>query len=93
MHDGCGGRFENGRQVADKVRMMGYDTMPVPAPLVLRCVQCETTFRMQTMLTHCPKCRMLYAVTPCHAHSARHVMPAGIDEDAASPDSGLLPAG
>lgn len=83
MHEGCDGQFDNGRQVAEKVRLMGFDTMPVPAPLSLRCIQCDTAFRMQTMLTRCPKCRMVYAVTPCHAHSAHHVLPAGIDNGAA----------
>jgi hypothetical protein len=33
MHDGCGGCFDNGKQVADKVRMMGFDRSPVPAAL------------------------------------------------------------
>lgn len=78
MHGGCFGQFENGREIADKVRMMGYDGMAVPKPLPMNCVQCGTAFFMETMLTACPECRMVYAVTPCHAHSARHVMPAGI---------------
>ena len=83
MHEGCDRQFENGRQIADKVRRMGFDAMPVPVPLALRCLHCGTAFSMQTMLTRCPKCRMVYAVTPCHAHSVRHVMPAGIEDGAA----------
>ena len=79
MHDGCTGQFQNGRQVADKVRMMGYDGLPLSAPLTLACVQCRRDFTMGTMVTACPSCRMVYAVTPCHAHSPQHVMPAGID--------------
>jgi len=79
MHAGCSGQFENGQQVADKVRMMGYDTVPLTVPLKLTCVECQQGFVMETMVTQCPECRMVYAVTPCHAHSAQHVQPAGID--------------
>ena len=79
MREGCAGQFLNGQQVADKVRMMGYDTVPLTVPLNLECVQCQQGFAMETMVSQCPECRMVYAVTPCHAHSAEHVMPAGID--------------
>jgi Zn finger protein HypA/HybF involved in hydrogenase expression len=79
MHEGCSGQFQNGQQVADKVRMMGYDTVPLTVPLNLECVQCRQKMVMVTMVTQCPQCRMVYAVTPCHADSARHVQPAGID--------------
>ena len=78
MHSGCSGQFQNGQQVADKVRMMGYDTVPLTVPLNMQCVQCQQGFAMVTMITECPECRMVYAVTPCHAHSAQHVQPAGI---------------
>jgi len=84
MHEGCSGQFENGQQVADKVRMMGYDTIPLTVPLNLQCVQCQNKFAMETMVTQCPECRMVYAVTPCHAHSAQHVLPAGIDYGSAA---------
>jgi len=79
MHEGCSGQFQNGQQVADKVRMMGYDTVAWTVPLTLACVQCQRPFSMETMVTQCPECRMVYAVTPCHAHSVAHVRPAGID--------------
>jgi Zn finger protein HypA/HybF involved in hydrogenase expression len=79
MHEGCSGQFQNGQQVADKVRMMGYDTVALTVPLTLACVQCQQPFSMETMVTQCPECRMVYAVTPCHADSVAHVRPAGID--------------
>ena len=79
MHEGCSGQFPNGQQIADKVRMMGYDTVPLTIPLNFACVQCQQRLAMVTMVTQCPECRMVYAVTPCHADSAQHVQPAGID--------------
>jgi hypothetical protein len=30
MHNGCGKCFDNGKQVADKVRMRGLDRSPMP---------------------------------------------------------------
>ena len=78
MHDGCSGSFQNGRQIADRVRMMGYDDMPLPNPLEIDCVNCSGSFKMQTMVSHCPACNMVYAVTPCHSHSPEAVMPVGI---------------
>ena len=57
MHDGCSGQFDNGRQVADKVRMMGFDIQPMPMPLEIHCKNCEKTFTMQTFLASCPIAR------------------------------------
>ena len=78
MHDGCGGCFDNGKQVADKVRMMGFDKMALPKPLEIGCAHCAAPFLMETMVAQCPSCRMVYAVTPCHSDRSEHVMPAGI---------------
>ena len=78
MHDGCSGSFENGKQVANKVRMMGFDKMSIPAPLEIHCTKCDGIFKMETMLAACPACNMVFAVTPCHAHSSEHVLPAGV---------------
>ncbi len=79
MHDGCSGSFLNGKQIVDKVRMMGYDSMPIPNPLDIDCVNCTHSFKMQTMVSKCPDCSMVYAVTPCHSHSAQDVQAAGIE--------------
>ena len=36
MHDGCSGKFENGKQVVEKLRMMGFNEqlMPIPAHII-----------------------------------------------------------
>ena len=64
MHDGCGGCFDNGKQVADKVRVMGFDRSPVPSALDIVCSHGKGTFKMETMVSACPACNMVYAVTP-----------------------------
>jgi len=78
MHAGCSGNFLDGKQIADKVRMMGFDNMTIPSPLKLVCVNCKREFEMETMLSRCPECDMVYSVTPCHSDNAENVMPAGI---------------
>jgi len=78
MHEGCSGSFENGQELADKVRMMGYHDMPIQSPLDMVCVNCAGSFKMKTMVSFCPACSMVYAVTPCHSNSSDAVMPAGI---------------
>ncbi|MHC4884940.1 MAG: hypothetical protein ACYTGH_07640 [Planctomycetota bacterium] len=75
---GCSGGFEDGRQVVDKVRSMGFSANPLPAPLEISCSHCQETFTMKTIEAKCPSCETVYAVTPCHAHSADNVMAAGI---------------
>ena len=79
MHDGCSGSFENGKEVADKVRMMGFDIQMMPMPLNIKCENCENDFEMETFEGKCPDCNMVYAVTPCHAFDPANVKPAGID--------------
>ena len=78
MHDGCAGSFENGQQVADKVRMMGFNIQPMPMPMEIDCVNCGESFQMVHFEESCPKCEMVYAVTPCHSHDPANVTPAGI---------------
>jgi hypothetical protein len=78
MHDGCAGQFENGRQVVDKVRMMGFAAQPMPMPLQVHCVACHVTFEMAHFEDRCPECDMVYGVTPCHAFDPASVMAAGI---------------
>lgn len=79
MHDGCSGSFTNGKQVADKVRAMGFAGQFMPVPLDITCQSCDTEFAMQRYEDQCPKCRMVYAVTPCHAFDPKAVQPAGVD--------------
>lgn len=78
MHEGCSASFESGKEVADKVRMMGFDKQFMPMPLNIEC-ECSKKFVMELYEGKCPECGMVFAVTPCHASDAANVMPAGIN--------------
>lgn len=79
MHDGCSGSFENGKQVVDKVRMMGFAEQFMPVPIEINCHMCEKPFEMETFEAKCPECGCVHAVTPCHAFDASQVQSAGKD--------------
>jgi Zn finger protein HypA/HybF involved in hydrogenase expression len=51
----------------------------MPAPMVIRCSNCEESFNMETFEAKCPNCDMTYGVTPCHSHDPESVQAAGID--------------
>ncbi len=78
MHDGCSGSFNNGKQVVDKIRMMGFAGEAMPVPLIIECPECGESFAMKTFEGKC-SCGMVFGVTPCHASSADHVQAAGKD--------------
>ncbi len=78
MHDGCSGTFETGKQIVDKIRMMGFNTNLLGTPLEISCSNCDAIFQMKRMESHCPFCGMVYGVTPCHSHSAQFVKAAGV---------------
>lgn len=77
MHDGCSGKFENGKQVVEKLRMMGFSEQLMPIPTEIQCIDCGDTITMDTFEYKCPNCGMTYAVTPCHAFDAANIMAAG----------------
>ncbi|NLW21804.1 MAG: hypothetical protein GXY88_00885 [Tissierellia bacterium] len=77
MHEGCSGSFENGKQVVDKIRMMGFANQPMVMPLTIKCQECGQEFVMECHEGKCPKCHMVYGVTPCHAFDPDNVMAAG----------------
>ncbi|WP_066500904.1 hypothetical protein [Abyssisolibacter fermentans] len=79
MHEGCSGSFKTGKEVVDKVRMMGFSTQYMPMPLSIECVECKKTFEMHTYEDKCPHCEMVYGVTPCHAFDPDNIKAAGID--------------
>lgn len=79
MHDGCSGGFNNGQQVVDKVRMMGFSPQNMPVPLEIECKECGSSFSMDTFESKCPDCNMVYGVTPCHAFDPENVMAAGVN--------------
>lgn len=78
MHDGCSGSFDSGKQVVDKVRMMGFSEQFMPLPLQVPCGNCEKTFEMSTFEAKCPECGSVHAVTPCHAFDPANVMSGGV---------------
>jgi len=77
MHDGCMGSFNDGKEVVDKVRMMGFAEGELPVPLEFECVECSESLEMNTFEFKCPKCEMVYGVTPCHAFDKSNIMAAG----------------
>jgi Zn finger protein HypA/HybF involved in hydrogenase expression len=77
-HSGCSGSFENGAQIVDKVRQMGFSEQFMPMPFDITC-ECGETFEMDKFEGKCPKCGMVFGVTPCHAFAPENIMPAGID--------------
>lgn len=79
MHDGCSGQFENGLQVLQKIRMMGFNMQPMPVPAHFKCHECEEDIQMTTLEYRCPSCGLIYAVTPCHSFDIASIMPAGRD--------------
>jgi rubrerythrin len=79
MHEGCAGSFENGKQMVDKVRAMGFSQQMMPMPMTIECAECGSSFEMTNFEDTCPKCKMVYGVTPCHAFDPANVMPAGIE--------------
>jgi hypothetical protein len=79
MHQGCSGSFDNGKQVVDKLRHMGFSAMKMEMPLKIKCSNCEEEFLMETFEGTCPNCGMTYGVTPCHSHDPESVRPAGLN--------------
>lgn len=78
-HEGCSGKFENGKEVVDKVRAMGFSKQYLPMPLNIVCKECGKSFEMEKFEEKCPHCKMVYGVTPCHAFDPENVKAAGID--------------
>ncbi|MBU1343939.1 MAG: hypothetical protein KKE44_10300 [Proteobacteria bacterium] len=79
MHDGCSAAFTSGKQIVDKIRMMGFHRNPLGIPFEISCTNCEAVFQMAYMESQCPACGMVYGVTPCHSHRAEFVKPAGVN--------------
>lgn len=46
MHDGCSGKFENGKQVVEKLRMMGFNEQLMPIPAQFICEECNNEITM-----------------------------------------------
>ena len=78
MHEGCTGSFGDGKQVVDKIRMMGFNTREMPMAVEIRC-ECGENFPMTHLETKCPHCGMVYGVTPCSTAYPERIKAAGID--------------
>ena len=78
MHDGCSGSFDDGAQVVDKIRAMGFAEQFMPTPLQISCRNCNVEFEMETFECKCPKCQAVHGVTPCHAFDPANVVSAGV---------------
>ncbi len=78
MHDGCSGSFNDGKEVVDKVRAMGFASQFMPMALQIKC-SCGKDFEMETFEAKCPSCSMIHGVTPCHAFDPLNVKTAGVD--------------
>ncbi len=38
-------KFDSGKQVVDKIRMMGFNTRPMPMPVEIECVECRNILK------------------------------------------------
>ena len=45
MHDGCSGAFQPGKQIAYKIRVMGFNTSPLVNSLEIDCSNCDTILK------------------------------------------------
>ncbi len=79
MHDGCTGSFGSGKAVVDKIRMMGFNTRPMPEGVVITCIECGGDVSMTHLETKCEGCGMVYGVTPCSVAYPERIKAAGID--------------
>lgn len=81
MSENCGScdAFGNGKEVVDKLRDMGYSDQLMPMPFDIKCSACGEDFVMEEFEGKCPKCGMVYGVTPCHAFDPENVKSAGIN--------------
>ena len=78
MHAGCNGGDMSGREAVDKLRMMGFSEGAMPLAVDIEC-ECGEVFLMDTFETKCPKCDMVYGVTPCSAHDYTKIKAAGVN--------------
>lgn len=78
MHSGCSGSFDDGKQIVNKLRMMGFSDGVMPVPAEFDC-ECGESVVMESFEFKCPHCGMVYGVTPCHAFDVENIKSAGKD--------------
>ena len=62
----------------NKVRQVGVGKGLLEVAHEVNC-ECGTTFNMVHYEEQCPKCQMVYGVTPCSSHDLNNIKPAGIN--------------
>lgn len=78
MAESCGCNFTKDTLMVDKVRVKGFSKDPLPKALSIDC-ECGEQFEMSYHEDKCPKCGMVYGVTPCSSDSVENVQAAGIN--------------
>ncbi len=76
-NDGCAPDLNDGKAIVDKVRQVGVSKGLLETPHTVSC-SCGETFQMINFEMKCPKCNMIYGVTPCSSHDPKNIKPAGI---------------
>jgi len=77
-NDGCAPDLNDGKAVVNKVRQVGVGKGLLEVAHEVNC-ECGTTFNMVHYEEQCPKCQMVYGVTPCSSHDLNNIKPAGIN--------------
>lgn len=77
-NDGCAPDLNDGKAIVDKVRQVKLSLGLLEVPHLVTC-ECGTEFRMVHFEEKCPKCEMVYGVTPCSSHDSNNIKPAGIN--------------
>lgn len=77
-NDGCAPDLTNGKAIVDKVRKVGVRNGLLETPHLISC-ECGESFQMIHFEEKCPKCSMVYGVTPCSSADRHNIKPAGIN--------------
>jgi len=77
-NDGCAPDLNNGKAIVDKVRKVGVAKGLLEIPHLMKC-SCGELFQMIHFEEKCPKCGMVYGVTPCSSGDRKNIKAAGID--------------
>lgn len=77
-NDGCAPDLTNGKAIVDKVRKVGVSKGLLEIPHLVEC-SCKEKFQMIHFEETCPKCGMVYGVTPCSSAEIQNIKPAGIN--------------
>lgn len=77
-NDGCAPDLNDGKAIVDKVRQVKLSMGLLEIQHLVKC-DCGNEFKMVHFEEKCPKCGMVYGVTPCSSHDAKNIKPSGIN--------------